>query len=131
MNIDKIKEMIGHYPEKGVLPCPVAFYIASLLSIAPIEVGKCATEMKIKITQCQLGLFGYGRKGFSNYKVIGKKVEVPESFNALLEKASDNKRISCADLWQIAMDLGITKFEAGNAADALGYKIRPCALGCF
>ena len=135
MDISKIKEMMEVYPEDGKLPCPVAHYIAAWLSIPPIEVGRVATKSGISIYQCQLGLFGYGRKGISSYKVIGKKVEVPEEFKAIVEKEAIRQgkkaKISCIQLWQIADELGITRFEAGNAADALGYKITPCQLGCF
>ncbi|MCD6571463.1 MAG: hypothetical protein J7L53_12240 [Deltaproteobacteria bacterium] len=135
MDIEKIKKMIDIYPEKGRLPCPVAHYIAVYLSIPPIEVGRVATKLGIGIYQCQLGLFGYGRKGISSYKVIGKKVEVPEKFKAIVEKKAMRQggkaKISCIQLWQIADELGINRFEAGNAADAFGYKITPCQLGCF
>ena len=62
MDRKKIEEMIGNSPQKGILPCPVAHYIAHALGVAPKEVGDAATELKVKLDLCQLGVFGYGRK---------------------------------------------------------------------
>ncbi len=129
---DKIMEMLNAYPEDGRIPCAVAHYIAALLSVTPIRVAKVINQMGLKIYQCQLGLFGYGRKGVSSYKVIGREVEVPPVFKEILEKETCGEQVvSCELLWEIAEQTGVTRFEAGNAADAYGYKITPCQLGCF
>lgn len=129
---EKIREMLDAYPEDGRIPCAVAHYIAALLSVAPIRVAKVINQMGLKIYQCQLGLFGYGRKGVSSYKVIGREVDVPQRFKELLEEETGGEMVvSCEMLWDIAEEVGVTRFEAGNAADAYGYKITPCQLGCF
>ncbi|HOO38576.1 MAG TPA: hypothetical protein PLU81_00810 [Deltaproteobacteria bacterium] len=131
MDIKKIEELINIYPEKGNLPCPVAHFIAAYLGITPLEVGNAATELGVNLYQCQVGLFGYGRKGKSSYKILGRKVEVPETvIDAIKAKARDG-RISCIDLWKIADETGVMRPEAGNAADSLGLKITPCQLGAF
>jgi hypothetical protein len=41
----------------GKLPCAVAFSIAKKLKVSPKEVGNAANELKIKISNCQLGCF--------------------------------------------------------------------------
>lgn len=126
-----IEEMMEIYPEKGKLPCAVAHYIAAYLKLDPLEVGKFATETGVRLYQCQLGLFGYGRKGKSAYKITGRKVEVDKDVLDLIRKDSPEGRISCARLWEIADTAGIIRAEAGNAADALNIKITPCQLGAF
>jgi len=132
MSIDKIKEMIDIYKEEKMLPCPVAHYIAAYLGIEPIEVGNAATELGVMLYQCQIGLFGYGRKGKSSYKITGRKVEVPEVVNEQIQAIAEKKgSISCKELWQIAEKNGINRAEAGNTADALKIKITPCQLGAF
>ncbi|MBN1636349.1 MAG: hypothetical protein JW920_07535 [Deltaproteobacteria bacterium] len=132
MSIEKIREMIDIYKEEKKLPCPVAHYIAAYLKIDPLEVGKAATELGVMLYQCQIGLFGYGRKGKSGYKIIGRKVEVPEEINQQILAITEEKgSISCKELWQIAEKNGINRAEAGNAADALNIKITPCQLGAF
>jgi len=131
MQTEKIRDMMAVNPEKGKIPCAVAHYIAAYLSCNPLEVGKRATEAGIKIYECQLGLFGYGRKGKSEYKITGRKVEVEPEVIEMIKTSAENGRISCIRLWQIADSEGIIRAEAGNAADALGLKISPCQLGAF
>jgi hypothetical protein len=131
MSSKKIKEMIDIYPEKGNLPCAVAHYIAAYLGIEPLEVGKEATAKAVRLYQCQLGLFGYGRKGQSAYKIVGRKVEVEKQVLDLIRADTLEGKISCARLWEIAESTGVIRAEVGNAADSLGIKIAPCQLGAF
>jgi hypothetical protein len=131
MDIKKIEELIAIYPEKGLIPCPVAHFIAAYLNRSPREVGDVATTLNTKIYQCQLGLFGYGRKGLTSYKILGRTVEVPDEVLERIKNTASDGRISCLDLWKIADESGIMRPEAGNAADSLGLKITPCQLGAF
>jgi hypothetical protein len=131
MPAEKIREMIAIYPEKDKLPCSVAHYIAAYLTLDPVEVGREATQIGTKLYQCQLGLFGYGRKGKSEYKITGRKVEVDKEVLDLIKAHVIDGRISCAMLWKIADSKGIIRAEAGNVADALGIKVTPCQLGAF
>lgn len=132
MNSSKIEEMIGKSPQQGVLPCPVAHYIAHSLGITPRDVGDAATALKVKLDLCQLGLFGYGRKNTkTGYKILGRPVDVPEQTLAMIKAAVKDGKVSCADLWAIAAETGITRPEAGNAADSMGFKVSPCQLGAF
>ena len=131
MEIKKIEELIAIYPEKNLMPCPVAHFIAAYLNISPREVGDALTELKVKIYQCQLGLFGYGRKGQTSYKIMGRKVEVDEAVLDMIRSKAEGGRISCTQLWKIADESGVMRPEAGNAADSLGLKITPCQLGAF
>jgi len=127
----KIREMMAIYQEKNRMPCAVAHYIASFLKIAPVLVGNEATAAGIRLTGCQLGLFGYGRKGKSSHKITGRKIEIEGELIELIKNQAADGKISCADLWKIADGAGIIRCEAGNAADGLGIKISPCQLGAF
>jgi hypothetical protein len=128
---ETIQELMAIYPDTGRLPCAVAHYLAAYAGITPLEVGKAATQAGIKLDQCQVGLFGYGRKGKSAYKIVGRKVEVgPEVLDLITASVTDG-RISCARLWEIAREAGVMRAEAGNAADSLGIKVTPCQLGAF
>lgn len=131
MCMTSIEEMIEVYPEENNLPCAVAHYIAASMGVSPKEVGDTATAMKVKLQQCQLGLFGYGRKGISAYKIVGRPVEVPSDFLDRIRAAAQDGRVACKDLWALADEAGIPRAEAGNAADSLGLKITPCQLGAF
>jgi LAO/AO transport system kinase len=54
---NKIEEEIKKRAVNGRLPCPVARKIAKELSVSYKEVGRTADELKIKITDCELGCF--------------------------------------------------------------------------
>lgn len=54
---DKIAEEIIKRAKNKRLPCPVARKIAKELSVSLKEVGKTADELKVKITDCELGCF--------------------------------------------------------------------------
>ena len=126
-----IEELIGQYPEKSKLPCAVAQLIAVLAEKSPIDVGKAADDLKVELTYCQLGLFGYGRKGKSSYKFLGRPVEIEKKIMEKIKAESSEGRIICPTLWRIADESGISRAEAGNAADSLGLKIKGCQLGAF
>jgi len=57
MDRKKLEETILAKAQNGKLPCPVSFKIAEEFGISKREMGKILNEMKIKISQCQLGCF--------------------------------------------------------------------------
>jgi hypothetical protein len=54
---EKVREEIKKRSENSRLPCPVARKIAQELSVSYEEIGRAADELKIKITDCELGCF--------------------------------------------------------------------------
>lgn len=54
---EKIAEQIKKKSVNNILPCPVARKIAQELSVSYEEVGRTADELKVKITDCELGCF--------------------------------------------------------------------------
>jgi len=57
MDRKKLEETILAKAKDGKIPCAVCFKIADDLGIAKKEITKVLNEMKIKISQCQLGCF--------------------------------------------------------------------------
>jgi hypothetical protein len=53
----KMEEVIKERSKDGKLPCAVCFKIADDFKISKREMGKILNEIKIKISQCQLGCF--------------------------------------------------------------------------
>jgi hypothetical protein len=109
----------------------VAHYIAAELEAEPRQVGETADEIRVKITQCQLGLFGYAQKGRPAYRILAPMEPLPEALARALSQAATDGSIPCLKLWQIAKEHGLSRHEVGNAADTLGLRIKPCQLGCF
>jgi hypothetical protein len=113
----------------GRLPCAFAFRIAEEKGVPPGEVGSTADRLGIRISRCQLGLFGYevfGRKGF-----VTRLDDVPGDLTVSLRAASEEGAIPCAALWRIAAEHGLPRIAAACAAESLDLRIAPCQLGCF
>ena len=57
MDRDKLEKVILKKAKAGRLPCAMCFKIAEDFGIPKKELTKILNEMKIKISQCQLGCF--------------------------------------------------------------------------
>ena len=57
MSTDEIKERIKAAAPEGRIPCPAAFRLAEEMGLSRKDLGELLNELKIKITQCQLGCF--------------------------------------------------------------------------
>jgi len=57
MDREKIEKEILAKAKDGKLPCAMCFKIAEDFGISKKEMGKLLNEIKVKISQCQLGCF--------------------------------------------------------------------------
>jgi hypothetical protein len=57
MTQEELRAKIRAAAPEGKMPCGAAFRLAEELGISRREVGNLLDELKIKITQCQLGCF--------------------------------------------------------------------------
>ena len=127
---EEIAARIEVYREEE-LPCAVAHYIAAQVGVTPLEVGRTADELGKRINMCQLGLFGYARKGKPAYRIFKPLEDVPEDLAAAINEATTDGRISCAALWKIGKEFDLSRHEMGNAIEGMGIKVKPCQLGFF
>lgn len=111
----------------GRVTCAAAYDIAGTLKVAPSEVGKTIDLLEYRITECQLGLFGYEPHG----KVVEPAETVSDEVRAELERFAGSAEISCASAWEIADRLGLQRMAVSAACELLGIKIRRCQLGAF
>ena len=117
--------------QDGQLPCNQAHAIAQALDMEPLTVGFAANDADIRISRCQLGLFGYGPKAEGKHKIVHPMEEVPERLAARLRAAADGDRITCEAIWKAADGLGYKRIEASSTAEAMGLRVSRCQLGCF
>ena len=117
--------------QDGQLPCNQAHAIAQALDVEPLAVGFAANDADIRISRCQLGLFGYGPKAEGKHKIVHPMEEVPERLAARLRAAADADKITCEAIWKAADGLGYKRIEASSAAEAMGLRVSRCQLGCF
>jgi hypothetical protein len=123
----KLADALRRKVQDGQMPCAVAFRIVKDLEVSPSLAGHALDVLEIRITKCQMGLFGYKPE---------KKITRPaESVSSELEEALRtglvNERLPCSVAWEIAERLRLRKMEIASAAEALNLKISPCQLGAF
>jgi hypothetical protein len=122
-----VKEKVIKNAAQGELACAVAFKIAGKLGVSPSEIGKTVDLLNLKLSKCQLGLFGY--------KPDKKKVKARAPENRQMEEAIRNSltdgKLACTDAWEIASRFEVTKMGVSGACETLGIKIKPCQLGAF
>lgn len=117
---------------EGRLPCVDACEVAEQLALPPIDVGQTADRMQVRLTACQLGLFGY--PGHAKGWEAAGVAEWPEPDglrDAISAARNERGEISCGRLWQEAERFGVRRIQAGWIADQLGVTIRECHLGAF
>lgn len=123
----KIVEAVEQKVSDKRITCAAAFQIAEKLDMVPIQVGKTLDLMEIRLSKCQMGLFGYG----AQKKIVTPSENVsPELEEAIKESAADNC-IACESCWAIAEKAGCSKLEASGACETLKIKIFSCQLGAF
>ncbi|HIE38908.1 MAG TPA: hypothetical protein EYH30_02750 [Anaerolineales bacterium] len=120
-----------HLDREGKLSCAAAFRVVEELGVEPLEVGRAADDIGVRLSRCQLGLFGYGPKAEGRHKVV-KPAEVVEP--GVAQAIRDGLRdggLSCEAAWEIAGVLRVSRMDVAAAAEALGVKIVRCQLGAF
>jgi hypothetical protein len=128
----RLADEIGRRTEDGRITCASAVAAAELLGVAPSDAGAAVDALGVRLTVCQLGLFGYpGRaKGWTAAGTEDRPV--PPGFEEALGTAlAPNGTMDCAGLWALAERFGIPRLQAGFLADQKGVRIRGCQLGAF
>jgi len=116
----------------GQLPCPFALAIAHELGVPPLEVGRTADAIGVRITRCQLGLFGYGPKAEGKSKIVQAMPQVPDDLATRLRAALNQAgQLTCAAAFAVAQEAQRPRLEIANAAQALDIHVTECQLGCF
>lgn len=109
------------------ISCAEVFKIVNEYSVFPDLLGQCLTHEDIRITHCQLGLFGYENKK----KIIEPAENVPEELENKIYSQLEGGILPCAASWAIANEMKITKLEVASACEKLKLKIKKCQLGAF
>lgn len=127
--MQSIETAIASTQKEDRLPCALAHTLARQNGWSPAQVGQRATDLGVKITLCQLGLFGY--KAFGQKGAVQAFATVPEEVAAAIRAVAVGGKLPCKGLWKIGERYGLPRVAVGRAAEALGLKVSPCQLGCF
>jgi hypothetical protein len=110
----------------GKISCAKIFEIIHKYTFFPDIAGVALDQQKIKITHCQLGLFGY-----PDGKKIAKVESVSEKLEDKIYLFLTDDKLPCVAAWDIAAELKITKSDVTAACEKMGIKIGFCQLGAF
>ncbi len=116
---------------EGMLSCAAAFRIAEELEVQPLDVGRTADEIGVRLNRCQLGLFGYGPKAEGRHKIVQPAEAVEPGLAQAIRDNLVEGKLPCRAAWEIASALRVSKMDVSAAAEALGIKIAHCQLGAF
>jgi hypothetical protein len=126
--MEDLKSLVMQELIDGKLPCARAFTLAKRIGVEAIDVGNVATQESIKISHCQLGLFGYPE---GKRPVEDMKDQVTDQLRQAVASRLVDGQLPCAVAWQIAEELKMPKMRVSAAAEQLKLRIRDCQLGCF
>lgn len=116
--------------DEGRLPCAQAFIIAAEHNLEPLAVGQAADALSVRLTRCQLGLFGYPGHA-KGWDALPADLPIAPELEAALRAAGDEAGISCRTLWELAARFGVSRLVIGYVAERLGFKVKACQLGAF
>ncbi|HOP29153.1 MAG TPA: hypothetical protein P5120_00185 [Spirochaetota bacterium] len=121
-----ISTIINNNASNGSMSCAQAFKIANEYSIFPDILGMAIDSNKIKLKECQLGLFGHGSS-----KIVRPAETVSETLEDKIFELLEDEKLPCAAAWSIASELKISKLDVACACEKLKIKIFKCQLGAF
>jgi len=128
---ERLQQAILARLKDGQLPCNQAHAIARLEGIDPLDLGFVLNDMGIRVSRCELGLFGYGPKAEGKHKIVEPMDEVPGRLAERLQAAAKNGGLTCQAVWQIADGMGLRRIVVSSAMEAMGLRTTHCQLGCF
>ena len=130
--MEDIAKAIRNELVDGELPCASAFVVAQRLGVDPLKVGQVADELGVRLSKCQLGLFGYGSKAEGKHRRVEPMKEIPvELATAIRSALGEDGKLSCIAAWRIAEKLKVSRQQVSNAAEGMGVRIGQCQLGAF
>ena len=123
----EIAAALKRLASNGEIPCAVVFKIAADLNMETGDVGITADLLEMRLTKCQIGLFGYQPAK----RIVKPAREVSKDLEEGIRGGLEDGKLPCVTAWRIAKDLGIRKMEVSSACEALEIKICSCQIGAF
>ncbi len=121
IKLDNIQKdlILTNLDEDGKLSCLKAFKVARLIGKKPKDMSAITKSLGIKITNCELGVFGKIKFQDSNIEV----------YNKLKQNYLGNKQLKCKVLWEEAQNS--TLRTVGSTVKNSDIEVTHCQLGCF
>lgn len=123
----RFQERLMQTVKENKIACASVFDILKHVDVSPSDAGKALDALEIRLTHCQLGLFGYLPE-----KKIVKPVENPDpELTRAIQSITVDNTLSCKKIWDLAQSAGVPKMKVSGICEGLVIRIRPCQLGAF
>jgi hypothetical protein len=121
VKLDNIQKdlIMTNLDEDGKLSCLKAFKVARLIGRKPKEMSAITKSLGLKITNCELGVFGKLRFQDANKAV----------YDRLKENYQGHKKLECKILWDEAQKSSLR--AVGSTVKNSDIDVVHCQLGCF
>ncbi len=121
IELDSIQKefIMTNLDEDGKLSCLKAFKVARLIGKEPKQMSSITKSLNIKITNCELGVFG-------KLKFQDPNIEI---YSKLKQNYMENKTLECKVLWDEAQNS--TLKIVGSTVKNSDIEVVHCQLGCF
>jgi hypothetical protein len=126
---EKIAAAVREKVANGKLACTDAERIGAELGAELSEVGRTIDLLEVRITRCQLGLFGYD--GEAKGKSVRPAGQVTPEIEGAVRGHLASGRLPCTAAWEISAEMNIPRMKVSSACEMLKIKIKPCQLGAF
>lgn len=123
----RIAEAVKAKTVDNEFTCRHAEQLAADLQVGMEDIGATLDLQGIRISRCQLGLFGYTPES----RTVKPSPSVAPDVEAAIRQALVGGRLPCLSAWTIAERLGLPRMKVAEACEALKMKIKPCQLGAF
>ena len=111
----------------GYVACPTAWKIAKDADVPRLAVGAMIDKLNKRVTDCQLGCFKVSKTDRLGAVPEPASDDVARRVEALYEQGT----LTCANVYTLAGELHEKPRTVADAANAKGYKMKQCQLGCF
>lgn len=124
---ERIAGLIREKAQNNVITCADATSIAQANGISMKEVGVNLDLLEMRISFCQMGLFGFS----PDKRIVKAAATIAVELQKLIEEHLQEGKLSCRNAWKIADELHLSRMTVSEACEALKIKIKPCQLGAF
>ena len=125
--LSRLEEAVRARAKEGLVPCPTAWRIAQEQGVSRLDVGVRIDKLGLRVSDCQLGCFQVGKTSRLGAAPHPSDPQLARRVEALYEKGE----LTCANVFALAGERGLAPRAVADAANARGYKLRQCQLGCF
>jgi hypothetical protein len=121
INLDNTQKqyILENLDPDGRLSCLKSFKVARLIGLKPIEMSDACKSIGIKISNCELGVFGKLEFGQGSSDV----------YNDIAQNFKENTDVTCKDIWKSAEKSTLKK--VGATVKNSDIEVTHCQLGCF